>query len=84
VRREPQESAQAETHYCQALALAEALGMRPLQAHCHHGLGMLYAKIGRSEQARAELSTAIELYRAMEMTFWLPQAEATLAQVEGQ
>jgi hypothetical protein len=56
--------------------------MRPLQAHCHLGLGMLYAKIEQREQARAELSTAIELYRTMEMTFWLPQAEAALAQVE--
>ena len=46
--------------------------MRPLQAHCHRGLGTLYAKIGQQEQARAELSTAIELYRAMDMTFWLP------------
>ena len=76
-------SEQAEAHYRQALALAEELGMRPLQAHCHRGLGTLYAKIGRREQARAELSTAIELYRAMDMTFWLPQAEAALAQVEG-
>ena len=57
--------------------------MRPLQAHCHLGLGTLYAKTGRQEKARAELVTAIELYRAMEMTFWLPQAEAALAQVEG-
>ncbi|HXH13801.1 MAG TPA: hypothetical protein VNP04_29030 [Alphaproteobacteria bacterium] len=55
--------------------------MRPLLAHCHHGLGALYAKSGRHEQARAELSAAIELYRAMEMTFWLPQAEALLAQI---
>ena len=55
--------------------------MRPLQAHCHHGLGTLYAKAGQWEQACAALSTAIEMYRAMEMTFWLPQAEATLAQV---
>ena len=31
--------------------------------------------------ARATLSTAIELYRAMQMTLWLPQAEAALAQV---
>jgi hypothetical protein len=56
--------------------------MRPLQAHCHRGLGTLYATIGRAEQARAELSTAIDLYRAMGMTFWLPQAETALAQVE--
>ena len=58
--------------------------MRPLQAHCHQGLGTLYAKIGHQEQARAELSTAIDLYRSMEMTLWLPQAEAALAQVEEQ
>ena len=55
--------------------------MRPLQAHCHRGLGTLYATIGQQEQARAELSAAIVLYRAMDMTFWLPQTEATLAQV---
>jgi predicted ATPase/class 3 adenylate cyclase len=79
--REPQETEPAETHYRQALALAEELGMRPLVAHCHLGLGTLYARRGQRQQARAELTTAIALYRAMEMTFWLPQAEATLAQV---
>ncbi len=62
-----------------ALALALALGMRPLQAHCHLGLGTLYRKTGRIEEARAELSVAVDLYRAMEMTFWLPEAEAELA-----
>ena len=55
--------------------------MRSLMAHCHLGLGTLYAKTGQREQARAELSTAIAMYRAMAMTFWLPQAEAALAQV---
>ena len=75
-------SRQAEAPTSQALALAEELGMRPLQAHCHRGLGTLYATTGQREQARTELSTAIEMYRAMEMTFWLPQTEAALAQVE--
>ena len=83
-RREPLEHDQAEAHYRQALALAGELGMRPLVAHCHLGLGTLYAAIGQREQARTELSAAIALYRAMEMTFWLPQAEAALAQVEGE
>jgi hypothetical protein len=55
--------------------------MRPLQAHCHRGLGTLYATTGQAEQARAALSTAIALYSAMDMTFWLPQTEAVLAQV---
>jgi len=57
----------SEAAYRQALALAEALGTRPFQAHCHQGLGALAADIA--------------LYRAMDMTFWLPQAEAALAQV---
>jgi tetratricopeptide (TPR) repeat protein len=82
-QRVPLDSSQAESHYLQARALAEELGMRPLQAHCHRGLGMLYANTGQRQQARAELVAAIDLYRAMDMTFWLPQAEAALAQVEG-
>jgi hypothetical protein len=49
-------------------------------AHCHLGLGALYARMRRAEYARTELATAVELYRTMEMTFWLPQAEAALAQ----
>jgi hypothetical protein len=48
--------------------------MRPLQAHCHLGLGSLYARAGRRESTRAELSTAIDLYHVMDMTFWLLQA----------
>ena len=82
-RREPPEVEPAVAYYQQALTLAEALGMRPLQAHCHLGLGTLYARIGQREQARVKLTAAIHLYRAMDMTFWLPQAEAALAQVEG-
>jgi class 3 adenylate cyclase/tetratricopeptide (TPR) repeat protein len=82
-RRDPPEVEQAEAHYRQALALAEESGMRPLQAHCHRGLGTLYATTGQWEQARTALSTAIEMYTSMDMIFWLPQAEAALAQVEG-
>jgi tetratricopeptide (TPR) repeat protein len=81
---DPPDVAQAAAHYQQAFALAEELGMRPLQAHCHLGLGTLYSQTGQQEQARAALTAAIDLYRAMDMTFWLPQAEAALAQVEGQ
>ena len=77
----PPDAEQAEAYYHQALTLAEELGMRPLQAHCHRDLGTLYARIGQRERARTTLATAIEFYRAMDMTFWLPQAEATLAQI---
>jgi tetratricopeptide (TPR) repeat protein len=76
---DPPDAEQAEAYYRQALA--EELSMRPLVAHCHLGLGTLYAKMGHRERARTELSTAIDLYRAMDMTFWLPQAEAALPQV---
>jgi tetratricopeptide (TPR) repeat protein len=77
----PPDVAQAEAHYQQAQALAEELGMRPLMAHCHLGLGRLYCQTGQRQQARATLTIAIDLYRAMDMTFWLPQAEAALAQM---
>jgi tetratricopeptide (TPR) repeat protein len=76
--RDPLAFEQAEAHYRQAIAVAEELGMRPLLAHCHFGLGTLYGRMGRREQAQAALSTAIELYRALDMTFWLPRAEAAL------
>jgi hypothetical protein len=80
---DPPDALQAKAYYQQALTLADALGMRPLQAHCQLGLGMLYVQIGRSKPACAQLSAAITLYRAMDMTFWLPQAEGALAQVVG-
>jgi tetratricopeptide (TPR) repeat protein len=79
----PSDVGTAEGHYHDALALANELGMRPRQAHCHRGLGALYTQTGQPAQARAELSTAIEMYRDMEMTFWLPETEAALAAVEG-
>jgi tetratricopeptide (TPR) repeat protein len=81
VETDPLDVEQAEAYYRQALALADELGMRPLVAHCHLGLGTLYQKIGRQQQAQAELTTAIEMYRGMEMTFWPERAETALAQV---
>ena len=78
-QRHPPQGERAEAHYRQALTLAQELGMRPLVAHCHRGLGTLYATTGQREQAHAALITAIALYRDMEMSFWLPQTEAALA-----
>jgi class 3 adenylate cyclase/tetratricopeptide (TPR) repeat protein len=77
----PPEITQAEASYHQAMALTEELGMRPLLAHCQLGLGTLYSRIGGAEPAGAALSAATDLYRAMEMTLWLSQAEAALLQV---
>jgi tetratricopeptide (TPR) repeat protein len=81
-RHDPPQVGAAEAYYQQALALADELGMRPLMAHCHHGLGTLYAVTGQQEQARMALSAAIALYRALDMIFWLPPAEAALEQLE--
>jgi tetratricopeptide (TPR) repeat protein len=81
-QHEPSNVEQAAANYHQALALAEELGMRPLQAHCHLGLGTLYATSGQPELARAELSMAIAMYQSMDMTFWLPQTETALAHVD--
>ena len=83
VRRNPPGGEPAVAPYQQALMLADDLGMRPLQAHCHRSLGTLFGMTGQRERARAALSTAVDLYHAMEMTFWLPETEAALAQVEG-
>jgi tetratricopeptide (TPR) repeat protein len=81
-RSQPQVGELAAAHYCQALALAEELGMRPLVAHCHHGLGTLYATTDQREQARATLAIASAMYQSMDMTFWIPETEAVLAQVD--
>jgi tetratricopeptide repeat protein len=66
----------AEGHYHEALAHAAELGMRPLVAHCHLGLGKLYHRTDKREQAREHLATATTMYREMGMTYWLEKAEA--------
>src|SRR5262249_7998299 len=38
--RQPPETELAEAAYREALTLVDALGMHPLQAHCHRGLGI--------------------------------------------
>ena len=42
--------------------------MRPLVAHCHLGLGKLYRRTGKREQAQEHLTTATTMYREMDMT----------------
>jgi len=49
-----------------------------LVAHCHLGLGELYRRTGKREQAQEHLSTATTMYREMGMTYWLEQAEAEI------
>src|SRR5262249_61831460 len=75
---DPPDVKSAEDHYRQALARAEELGMRPLVAHCHFGLGTLYRRTGDQAKAQEHLTTAATMYREMGMTFWLEKAEAAM------
>jgi tetratricopeptide (TPR) repeat protein len=68
--------------YREALDLADELGMRPLIAHCHLGLGKLYRRTGKREQAQEHLTTATTMYREMGMTYWLEQAEREMDERE--
>jgi tetratricopeptide (TPR) repeat protein len=77
-RSDPPDGQRAEERYRLALTLAQELGMHPLAAHCHLGLGTLYGTIGRRDDARAELTTALEMYGRMAMTFWTARAKAAL------
>jgi tetratricopeptide (TPR) repeat protein len=76
--RDPIDAESAEIACSQALVLADELGMRPLVAHCHLGVGKIYRRTGKRQDAREHLTTAAAMYREMEMRFWLTQAETEL------
>jgi tetratricopeptide (TPR) repeat protein len=80
-RRDPPEVTTAEAHYRSGLELADSLGMRPLVAHCHLGLGKLYRRTGKRQEAQEHLTTAMTIYREMDMWYWLEQAEAELVEL---
>jgi class 3 adenylate cyclase/tetratricopeptide (TPR) repeat protein len=82
-RPDPPDVTTAEGHYRQALALAIQLGMRPLVAHCHLGLGKLYGRTGKRREAQEHFTTATTMYREMDMRFWLEQAEAEPREIGG-
>ncbi len=69
----------AGDHYRQALAPADELGMRPLVAQCHLGLGKLYRRTGERRQAQEHLTTATDMFQEMDMRFWLEKEEAEMA-----
>jgi tetratricopeptide (TPR) repeat protein len=77
--RDPPDAEKAEVSYRQAMDLADELGMHPLIAHCHLGLGAVYRRMGERKQGHEHLATAIGMYRDMSMGFYLAQAEAVLA-----
>ena len=77
-RRDPRDEEQADASYHPAMTLAEELGMHPLVAHCHLGLGKLHRHTGQRDQSHEHLTAATTMYREMDMRFWLEQAEAEL------
>jgi len=77
-QREPPRVTEAQDQYRDALALATSLGMRPLIARCHLGVGRLDRRTGKRHEAQEHLATATAMFREMGMTYWLEQAEAEL------
>ena len=77
-RTEPLDPVRVEQGYHAAMSLAGELGMRPLVAHCHLGLGKLYRRTGQRQEAQEHLTVATTMYREMDMHFWLEQAEQEL------
>jgi tetratricopeptide (TPR) repeat protein len=75
---DPPAATEAIEAYRDAAAMAERIGMRPLVAHCHLGLGKVYRRTDKREQAQEHLLTATTMYREMGMTYWLEKAEAEL------
>jgi len=52
-----------------------------LVAHCHLGLGRLYRRTGKRQEAQEHLATATTMYREMGMTYWLEKARDLKADV---
>jgi tetratricopeptide (TPR) repeat protein len=80
-RRDPVDIAHAELNLRHALALAGALTMRPLLAHCHLALSRLYARTANQSQSDEHRDAATTMYREMNMDFYLAQAEAARSEV---
>ena len=76
LRRAPLDAERALERWREAMTLATDLGMRPLIAHCHLGLGKLYHRAGKREEAHKYLTTATTMYGEMDMRFWLERAMA--------
>ena len=78
LQREPPRVTEAQNQYRDALVLATSLGMRPLVARCHLGLGRLDRRTGKRHEAQEHLEIATAMFREMDMRFWLAQAEAEM------
>ena len=72
----PTQLVQNQRYYLDSLRLAKKLGMLPLIAHCHLGLGRSHLNAGNYKDANLQLKDATNLYRKLNMNFWLSQAQA--------
>jgi class 3 adenylate cyclase/tetratricopeptide (TPR) repeat protein len=71
---DPLDEKGAEELYASSLSLADELGMQPLVAHCHLGIGQLHRRAVGRDVARAHLGAAAASYQEMGMTYWLERA----------
>jgi len=76
---DPPELDESEVFFRQAIERADALGMRPLLAQCHFGLGRRHRRAGRYDRARSMLNDALQLFRTLEMPVWSRRAGDELA-----
>jgi class 3 adenylate cyclase/tetratricopeptide (TPR) repeat protein len=78
---DPTDTGKATAYYLDAIQRGTTAGLRPQVAHCHLGLGKLYRRTGKHEQAREHLTNAATMYREMGMTYWLEKSAAEMAEV---
>jgi tetratricopeptide (TPR) repeat protein len=77
----PMDITKVQDHYRQSMVLADEIGLRPLLAHCHVGLGKLYQRTGNPQQAKEHLTNGVAMMRDMQMGLWLERAEAELKEL---
>jgi tetratricopeptide (TPR) repeat protein len=69
----------SQRNFQEGLTSAMKQDNRVVIAHCHAGLGRLNHTMDNSAKAKDELTRACEMYRNMDMTYYLRKAEADLA-----
>lgn len=68
----------AQKRFDEARTLADSLGMRPLVAHCHFGLGQLYQRTEQHAEADEQIRSAAVMYHELGMDHWQQRATAPL------
>ena len=73
----------ALSHCLASLGIAERLGLRAYQVHCHRLLGEMLADAGQPHAARQHLTAALALYGDMGIARWTSSTSATLRRLGG-